>query len=486
MSWSIEARGSKMPRAALPIAAACTAAMLSACVAGPDYVAPATPGTSRFTSAPVPNLESGEQRLDSSQAPAAEWWTLLQSPRLDAVVHQALAANHTLAAARSTLAAEQALDVASEAARYPKAELDALAGRQKYGAAFLGPQHLPPFTYYSVGPSISYAFDFSGGIGRTIERQRALIDYSQHEMEAAALSISGNVALQALAAASARSQIDRLDAQLEDDRTNLKLVRDAFDAGSATRVDVLTAESQLDSDQAFMPPLRRALSAANHQLALLVGEAPADWVVPDFRLEDFTLPAQLPVAVPSELVHRRPDILSAEAQLHAATAAIGIAGANLYPQISITANATLQANTLGTLFDANSAAGGLAGNLALPLFNHGALKAKQRAAVETMHASLATYEQTVLRAFIEVADALESLDQDAESIRNEQSSVATANENLALSRESYRVGNSGVLQVLEAQRQSGRARVELLRAKVQRYQNTVELLLAVGGRVATN
>jgi len=199
------------------------------------------------------------------------------------------------------------------------------------------------------------------------------------------------------------------------------------------------------------------------------------------NLEEFTLPAQLPVTVPSELVHRRPDVLSAEAQLHAATAAVGIAAANLYPQVSISASGTLQATTLGTLFNASSRAGGVAANLTAPLFNHGALKARQRAAVETMHAALSTYEQTVLHAFTEVADALEFLNQDADAVHSEQSAMATASENLALTRESYRVGNSGVLQVLEAQRQSGRARDELLSARVRRLQDTVELLVAVGG-----
>jgi NodT family efflux transporter outer membrane factor (OMF) lipoprotein len=469
----------RAPRTA--VAALLAAALLTACAAGPDYVAPTAPATTRFTATPVPNLEGEEQRLDASHAPAAAWWTLLAAPRLDALVQQALVANHSLASARATLAAARSLEAATDSRRYPQAELDALAGRQKYGVAFSGPVKFPPFTYYSIGPSVSYAFDFAGGVRRSIEAQRAQVQYTRHELEAAALTISGQVVQQALAAASARSQIERLQEQLDDDDKNLQLVHDAFDAGGATRVDVLTAQSQLDSDKAFMPPLQRALGLANHQLALLVGEAPADWAAPDFKVEEFTLPAQLPVAIPSELVHRRPDLLAAEAQLHAATAAVGVAAADLYPRISISATATLQANKLGSLFEAASAAGGLSGSLTAPLFNHGALKAKQRAAVENMNAALATYQQTVLHAFTEVADALESLNQDTEAVHSEQSAAATARENLALTRESYRVGNSGVLQVLEAQRQSGRARVELLRAKVQRFQDTVDLLLAVGG-----
>jgi outer membrane protein TolC len=163
------------------------------------------------------------------------------------------------------------LTAASEGALYPQVDLDASAGRQKYGAAFLGPEKLPPFSFYSVGASVSYMFDFAGGVRRTIERQGALATYQQHEVEAAALSLSGNVALQALAAASARAQIESVQGLLADDQTDLKLVQDAFEAGSANRVDVLNAQSQLANDQTLLPPLRRELSTAEHALALLVG-----------------------------------------------------------------------------------------------------------------------------------------------------------------------------------------------------------------------
>jgi outer membrane protein TolC len=175
--------------------------------------------------------------------------------------------------------------------------------------------------------------------------------------------------------------------------------------------------------------------------------------------------------------------LAAEAQLHAATAGVGVASANLYPQISLTATASLQANVLHSLFDAKSDAGGLTGNLVAPLFDHGALRAKQRAAVAIMHSALASYEQVVLNSFGQVADALEALNHDEELLTGERSAVATAADNLALTRESYSAGNSGVLQVLEAERQNQQARIGLVRAQSQRLQDTVQLLLALGGRM---
>ena len=456
---------------------------VSGCVVGPNFTPPPATKAAAFTNASMEQLHRAGTQVDGSQAEPDAWWTLLQSPQLDGAIRQALKANHSVEAARATLAQARALDVVSDAQRYPSAQFSGSAGRVQYGEAFLGPNLFPPFSFYNIGPSVSYTFDFAGGIRRTIEEQQAETDYEQHELDASALAVSGNLALQAVAAAAARAQIDNVQALLEDDRKDLQLVQSAFDAGSGTRVDVLTAQSQLANDQTLLPPLRRDLSTATHALALLVGEAPADWSPPEFKLEDFTIPASLPVSVPSELAHRRPDILAAEAQVHAANAAISVATANLYPQLSISANASLQASKLRDLFESASSAWGYSASLTAPLFNHGSLRAKQRAALETMHASLANYQQVLLSSFAQVADALEALDHDQELIDSEQGALTVAADSLELTRESYSAGNSGVLQVLDAQRQNQQARLGLVRAQSQRLQDTVQLLMALGGQV---
>ncbi len=462
-------------------AAGAIAALCIGCVAGPKFVEPKAATPPSFTTAPLAHLQGDSQV--PSEPDASAWWLSLHSQQLDLTIRLALDRNRDLAAARATLGQMQELAAASEGARYPSVDLEASAGRQKYGAAFLGPEKLPPFSFYSVGFGVSYAFDLAGGVRRTVEQQYALAAYQQHEVEAAALSVSGNVALQALAAASARAQIQSVEQLLQDDETDLKLVEGAFDAGSANRVDVLNAKSQLANDQTLLPPLRRALSNSQHALALLVGRAPAEWTAPEFTLEEFALPAQLPQTLPAELAHRRPDIQAAEARLHAATAAVGIAAANLYPQISLTASASMQSTVLHSLFDSNSSAAGLTGSLTQPLFNHGELRARERAARDAMHAALDDYEQVVLRSFGQVADALEALDDDVELIDSEQSAVAISGENLNLTRESYTAGNTGVLQILEAQRQSQQARLGLVRAQAQRLEDIIELQLALGGRM---
>jgi NodT family efflux transporter outer membrane factor (OMF) lipoprotein len=187
------------------------------------------------------------------------------------------------------------------------------------------------------------------------------------------------------------------------------------------------------------------------------------------------------VSVPSRLAHRRPDILAAEAELHAATAAVGVAEADLYPRITLTGSLTQQSTDLGHLFDRASNAWSLAGGLVAPLLDGGTLRAERRAAVDAMHASLAHYEQTVAAAFGQVADALDALEHDREELEAQTRARDTAGANVELARRSYAEGNSGVLQVLDAQRAWQRAQLGYVRARGQRYVDTAQLLLALGG-----
>ena len=449
--------------------------LLAGCVAGPNFESPKTPPAERYTTEALPGVAIANGTVPEM------WWGQFHSPKLDDTVRTALAGNRNLQAAQATLKqANEVLGVA-RAAKNPEITADAGAGRQKLGAAFLGGFNLPPFSYYSVGASVSYVFGLAGGVRRTIEQQQALAEVQQHELNAAQLSLTGNVVLQSFAIASARAQIRAAEAVLEDDRRNVELVRKAFDEGSVPRLDVLSAESQLAQDETLMPPLRQELSAARHALAVLVGEAPGNWSAPDFELEDFTPPATLPVSLPSELARRRPDILAHEAQLHAATAGVGVATANLYPQIKLTGALSQQSITVGSLFDGKNDAFSLAGGITQPLFDFGRRRAQKRAAEAAMQASLANYEQTVLNAFRQVADVLAALEHDAQQTEAQQRALEVAESSLALTRESYSAGNTGVLQILDSERQVLRARIGVARARAQRMQDTAELVVALGG-----
>ncbi len=341
------------------------------------------------------------------------------------------------------------------------------------------------FAYYTVGPTVSFPLDLFGGEKRKVEQQKALLEYQGFELDAAYQSLTAHVAAEALALASARAQIDALNGIIADDERNVGLVESAITGGSGTQVQLVSAQSQLAEDRALLPDLRQQEAVARHALAILVGKAPAEWSPPEFALSDFTLPAELPVSLPSELVHRRPDIRAAESQLHAASAAIGIATANLYPNLNLTANVTQQALTPGGLFNSINNAYALAANLTQPIFNGGRLSAERRAAVENYKASLAVYRQTILTAFGDVADRLQSLSNDADRLHAQAAAADTASRSLDLARRSYEAGNSGILDVIDAERRNAQAQLGLARARAQRLMDTVQLYLALGGSTVT-
>jgi NodT family efflux transporter outer membrane factor (OMF) lipoprotein len=318
-------------------------------------------------------------------------------------------------------------------------------------------------------------------VARSVEQQYALAEVRKHQLEAAYLAVTGQAVMQALAIASARAQITTLETILGQDRDNLKLVQTAFDDGSVARIDVVSAQSQIANDMALLPPLRQELTKAHHALSVVLGQPPANELPADVDLAQITLPLELPVSLPSELAHRRPDILAAEAQLHAATSAVGVAESNLYPKIQLTATLGQQAVKAGQLFDSADTAWSVLSGLTAPLFDGGTLHAEKRAAVAAMHAAAASYEQTVLEAFGQVADMLEALNHDAEQLDAQVQAQEAAQSSLELARASYAEGNTGVLQVLDAERSYQQARLGYVRAVAQRYLDTVQLFLALGG-----
>ncbi len=466
-------------------AAAAAAAALCACTVGPSFKPPTAPQPSAYT-APGESQPAGAadfaQRILLGGTPAAQWWSLFHSPQLDGLIGQAVADNHTLAVARASLEEANELVKAEAGARFPQVSLGAGAGRQQYGKEFLGSLFvLPPFSYVAVGATVSYTVDYMGGVARSVEQRRALAQYQRSEADAAYLALTGSVVLQAMHAAAARAEIAAITQLVSEDRDNLNLVRTEFEDGTVSRVDVLTAQSQLASDETLLPPVRQRLDVARHALAVLIGKAPADWTPPQLELADLALPRELPVSLPSELVHRRPDILAAEAQLHAATAAVGVATANLYPQINLTATGGFQSLPFQQLFDRSNTAWTLISGVTAPVFEGGKLRAEQRAAVDQLRAAAAQYQQVVLESFGQVADLLDALRHDSELLAAQSNALSAAASSAELARESYRAGNTGLLDVLDAQRQRLAAQLGLVRAEAQQYIDTTQLFLALGG-----
>jgi NodT family efflux transporter outer membrane factor (OMF) lipoprotein len=464
--------------------------LLGGCASGPDFVRPAAPRSQQYTeSAPAASASTAGAAVPASAqhivlgAPvASDWWSSFGSDALNELIEQALAGSPTVRAAQSTLSQAQELTAAASGALYPHVDLTGGIGRQKYGKEFLGPlTPPPPFTYFAAGAAVSYTFDAAGGVARSIEERGALYEYQRQQLRAAHLALSGNVVGQAIALASATERMRAINELLGEDRQNLQLVQASFAAGNTTRVDVLFADSQLANDETLLPPAAQELTIARHALAVLVGRAPADWSPPQLDFSTLSLPGTLPVSLPSELVRQRPDILAAEAELHAATAQVGVATANLYPHITLTGSVGQQALTLGTLFAGGNGVWTATSGLTAPIFDGGTLRAERRADIDALHASAANYEETVLQGLRQVADVLGGIEHDAELLAAETHAVDAAQASLNLARESYRAGNVGVLQVLDAERAYSRARLDYVRVEAQRYSDTAQLYLALGG-----
>ena len=474
-------------RAAPALAAA---VVLAGCTVGPAFHRPQVPLQAHYR--PAGEQVRGERAPPGAyrQHPAlglgasGPWWRLFRSPQLDALVRTALADNHDVAAAQAALEQSRQLVTAGAAGRYPQIGFNAGVGRQKYGAQFLGPNAFAPFSYVAGGVSVAYQLDYLGEVRRSIEEARAAEQYQRSELAATRLMLSGQVATEALDIATARAEIRAVRSLLGEDRANLKLVRAAVVAGSEPRLDVLTAQTQLASDATLLPPLYQRLTTARHALAVLLGRTPASWHRPDPRLSEIRLPAQVPVALPSLLLKRRPDILAAEAQLRAATAAVGMATAKLYPQITLSATLSEEALRPQHLFDAGSLAWSLISGLTAPLYEGGKLHAERRAALDVLHERADLYQQVVISAFGQVADALDALRHDAQLRAAEHRALTLSRRRVRLERASYQAGNSGLLPILDAQRQRERAQLGLLAAEHRQYLDTVSLMLAAGGRVA--
>jgi len=476
----------RLARAGRSACAACLCVLLSACAVGPDFVRPAPPSVQSYTETETPEaLAPGsgepEQHFALGQEISTEWWQLFRSPQLTDAVQQAIAGNQTLALAEATLAQAQDALVQARAAFYPQIDAAASATRQQPSSSGSPSTSTSAFNLFSLGPSVSYAPDVFGGTRRSVEQKAALAESQDYQLAAAYLTLTGNVVTQAITVAGVRLQIKATEELIADDEKNLSLVRTEFDAGKAARTDVLSAESQLANDRALLPPLRQQLSAARHAFSILIGKFPAEWSPPDFELADLTLPGELPVRLPSELVHQRPDILAAETTLHAASAAIGVATAQLYPSITLSASVGQEATTTGALFDSASTVWNLTSGLTAPIFHGGALEAQKQAAIDAYRGSLATYRQTVLQAFGQVADTLEALAYDADLVAAERHALDVADASLALQRISYTAGKSSVLQLLDSERLDQQARLGYARALSQRYQDTTQLFVATGG-----
>ncbi len=464
--------------------------LISGCAVGPDFKRPEAPKTASYTAEALPEsttsvpLALGEaQRFTPGRDIPGQWWSMFHSKDLDEVIKRAIADSPSLAAAQAALRQAQEYYIAGRGSFFPALDATVSAVRQKNSGAATRQANADTraFTLYNASVGVSYSLDLFGGMRRELESLKSQVDYQTFLLEGTYLALTSNIVTEAVREASLRGQI-RATKEISDvQEKQLALVGRQFDLGAVSLSDVLAQKAVLAQTRATLPPLVKELDFSRHRLSVLSGRFPNDAGLPEFELDKFKLPQDLPVSLPSELVRQRPDLRASEALLHAASADVGVATANLYPDITLSGTYGSKAMGTGDLFGANAAFWSLGAGLLQPVFRGGELSAMRRAAIAAYDSAESHYRETVLLAFQDVADVLRALDADALTLKARSDAESAARESLELTREQFRLGSANYLGLLNAQRQHQQARIDLVQAQAQRLADTAALFQALGG-----
>ncbi|HXD39856.1 MAG TPA: efflux transporter outer membrane subunit [Ramlibacter sp.] len=466
---------------------------LAGCAVGPDFKAPEAPAIgnaqSPYTPEPLPaetasapGTGGAAQRFAMGQDIPALWWNVFHSEPLDQLIRSALAHSPTIAAAQAALRqARESYNADAGAKQLPSVngQLGATRERQSLGAGTIPGGG--DFSLYNASVNVSYTIDAFGATRRELEGLQAAIDYQRYQVAATYLALTANVVTTAIQEASLRAQVRATQEMADAQGQSLEVVRKQAALGAVARAAVLAQQTLLAQTRATLPALEKALAQTRHQLAVYAGRLPSEAGLPEFTIESLQLPQDLPVSLPSSLVRQRPDIRASEALLHQASAQIGVATANLYPQITLNGSVGAQSLQLSTLFSAASSSWSIGAALLQPLFNGGSLRAKQRAAIAAYDEAHAQYQQTVLNAFLNVANTLRALDSDAQALSAQAEAESLARESLALVGRQYQLGAVSYLALLDAQRTHDQTRIALVQAQAARYADTAALFQALGG-----
>jgi NodT family efflux transporter outer membrane factor (OMF) lipoprotein len=467
-------------------------ALASACAVGPDYHSPAPVADTTYTHNPLPapttqaeGSGSAAQRFVEVDTIGGAWWRAFGSNDLDRLVQQALEDSPTLAQARHRLEqARQDYYAQAGGSEWPQANASLDATREKIDpAAFgigslLGNRSFPPFTLYQAEVSVSYSVDLFGLNRRTLEGLAAGIDYQRYELDAARLTLAGNVVTSVIRRASLAAQVDLSERMLAQQTTQLQITERRRSAGGISENDLLAQRSQVEQTRAGIAPLRVQLAQAEHQLAVYLGRTPAQGASAPPALDELSLPTDLPLTLPSTLARQRPDIQASEALLHQASANVGVATANLYPQITLTGSAGTEGTQLSDLVNIWSVGAGLT----QPIFHGGQLRARRRSAEAAYEVAAAAYRQTVLQGLQQVADALRTVEQDAIQLEGRDRAQRDAQASARVAEQRYAAGGLSQISLLDAQRQELQTTLDRTAAHAQRLADTAALYQALGAK----
>lgn len=463
---------------------------LNGCAVGPDYRHPAAPNVP-LTSKPLPDATASAAGQTQHFSPGADipgdWWHLFQSPQLDGLIANALKNNPSLAAAQDTLLEAEENFRAAQGALLPTLSGSLGAQRDKGSSAGLaafgggGGASLPAYTLYNASLSVSYTLDVFGGQRRQIENIAAQAEYQRWELEASYLTLTSNIVTAAVNEASLNAQIEATQKLIADEKQLLSILQTQVSLGGVAQAQVLQQQSTLAQQEATLPPLESQLAQAQNQLAAYAGEFPGNFHLQSFTLADLTLPTDIPVSLPSAIVAQRPDIAAAAAQLHEASANVGVADANMLPQVNLSAEIGHESLTTGTLFTPQTLLWNLVAGITQPIFEGGTLSAQRKSAIAALRVAGAQYQSTVISAFQNVADALSALQYDAQTLAAAQTAREAADKSLRVTEDQYKLGGEPFSSVLTAEVTYQNAVIAEVKAKAARLSDTAALYQALGG-----
>lgn len=480
---------SMLPRLAA-IAATATVVSLCGCVAGPDYRRPDAPAVNGYARQPLPDQTAAAdvaggnaQRFVQGMDIPGQWWQLFHSQPLNAVIEEALRANPDLQSAQAALRVAQENAYAQRGAYYPNVNANLSPSRQKT-SEILSPtlaSNETLFNLHTAQLQISYTLDAFGGVRRQVESTQAQAEAQRFQLEATYLTLTSNVVAAVVLESSLRAQIAATEDIVRIGSEVLDLMQKQYGLGAIAMADIVAQRATLAQAQATLSPLRKQLAQQRNLLAALIGRFPSEELEQKFELSALELPQEIPVSLPSRLVEQRPDVQAAAAQLHAATAQVGVAAANMLPQISLNANVGSSATDFSQLFTTGNGFWSLIGNLTQPVFAGGSLLHKKRAAEAGLEQAAADYRSTVIKAFQNVADSLRALQYDAETLKAQVDAERAAAESLDIARNSLKLGATSYLSLLNAEQSYRQAVINRVQGQSNRYADTAALFQALGG-----
>ncbi len=475
------------------LAAGVLFASLTACAVGPNFQRPLAPAAAGYGSATVQGQTSSAevhggdaQRFVTGLDIPSQWWTLFQSPKLNHLVEQALKGNPNVGAAQAALRQAHELYSAQWTSYFPTIQGNFSGTRSKNAIGTIAnptnlPQANPYYNLYTAQLSVSYLPDVFGATRRQVELSRAQVESNRFQLEATYLTLSSNVVVAAVQEASLRGQIAATERLLELQHQLTDKVQRQRALGTANDLDVLAQQSLEAQTAQTLPPLQKQLGQTRDAMTALLGRLPSDEPPETFRLDELTLPSELPVSLPSKLIEQRPDVRQAEENMHVASAAVGVSIANLLPQFSINADVGSNALALKNLFSPYTGFWDVGASLTETLFDAGALLHKKRAADAALDQAADQYRAAVILACQNVADSLRALQADADALKASAEADRAAKASFDLAQRQRTLGTISLVAVLNAEQTYSQAELSLVQAQANRYADTAGLFQSLGG-----